>query len=259
MLYPAVGGTVVVSIGYDNKGNETSRILTSYDEDGNVIETRELLPTEGTESAEKINNSPASFSSESSVAQTGGMAMMSSPVGPWTTTQEFAYDHLGNRYQFINKQGYTSTYIHNTVNQYTHLHTDYILDMTADADISHDENGNLSVDAAGYAYAYDHRNRLTEITDTAKFAYDALGRRISKYDEAADTTTYYYYTAFDQVIAEYKEPTAQSAELARTFVYGNGIDEVLAMYLPERDYDPDDVDKLMDFCDTWLADSSDGN
>ena len=162
-------------------------------------------------------------------------------------------------YQHIDKQGYTSTYTHNTVNQYTRLHTDFVFGFTADADISHDDNGNLSVDAAGYAYSYDHRNRLTEITDTAKFGYDALGRRISKYDEAADTTTYYYYNAFNQVIAEYEEPTGESAELARTFVYGNGIDEVLAMYLPERDYDPDDVDKLIDFCDTWLADSSDGN
>ncbi len=171
--------------------------------------------------------------------------MMSTPVGPWATTQEFAYDHLGNRYQDVNKQGYVTTYTHNTVNEYTHLHTDFVFGMTADADISHDANGNLSVDAAGYAYAYDHRNRLTEITNVAEFGYDALGRRISKYDEVADTTTYYYYNAFEQVIAEYEEPTGQSAELARTFVYGNGIDEVLAMFLPERDYDPDDVATLM--------------
>ena len=31
------------------------------------------------------------------------------------------------------------------------------------------------------------------------------------------------------------------------------------MFLPERDYDPNDITTLMDFCDTWLADSGDGN
>ncbi len=31
------------------------------------------------------------------------------------------------------------------------------------------------------------------------------------------------------------------------------------MFLPERDYDPDDVTTLIDFCSTWLADSGDGN
>ena len=255
-LYPAVGGTAVVSIGYDNKGDETSKILTSYDEDGNVVETVDLLALrKATTNSADYANQP--FAPDGGLG--GGMEMMSSPQGPWGSTQEFAYDHLGNRYQFINKQGYTSTYTHDAVNQYTHLHTDYILGYTTDADISHDENGNLSIDAAGYAYAYDHRNRLTEIANVAEFGYDALGRRISKYDEAADTTTYYYYNAFEQVIAEYEKPDGDSEELARTFVYGNGIDEVLAMFLAERDYDPDDVDTLIDFCDTWLADSGDGN
>ena len=37
VLYPEIGGTIVISIGYDNKGNVTSKILTSYDDDGNVV------------------------------------------------------------------------------------------------------------------------------------------------------------------------------------------------------------------------------
>ena len=136
-------------------------------------------------------------------------------VGPAATTEEFAYDHLGNRYQYIDKQGFTSTYTHNAVNQYTHLHTEFVLGITADADISHDDNGNLSVDAAGYGYSYDHRNRLTEITDTAKFGYDALGRRVMKYDEVSDVTTYYYYDSAGRVLAEYDKPDGDSKELAR--------------------------------------------
>ena len=122
----------------------------------------------------------------------GGMAMMSTPVGPWVSTEEFAYDHLGNRYQYVNKQGFTSTYTHDAVNQYSEKVTALPLIGDQRSTYSHDDNGNLSIDAAGYAYSYDHRNRLTEITNIAEFGYDALGRRISKYDEPADVTTYYY-------------------------------------------------------------------
>ena len=69
----------------------------------------------------------------------------------------------------------------------------------------------------------------------------------------------FYFRLCNRVIAEHEEPAGGSVKFARSFVYGNGIDEVLAMFLPERDYDPDDVLKLAAFCDTWLAGGGDGN
>jgi len=143
---------------------------------------------------------------------------------------------LGNRYQVTTKAGYTQTFTHNINNQYTQIHEEYGLGLTGDFYPEHDNNGNLSVDAAGYAYSYDYRNRLTEITNVAEYGYDALGRRVKKYDDDNNLTTYFYYDPFGRVIAEYEKPTGDTAEFARTFVYGNGIDEVLAMFLPERDY-----------------------
>jgi len=43
----------------------------------------------------------------------------------------------------------------------------------------------------------------------------------------------------------------------RVFVYGNGIDEVLAMFTPYHAGDPGDWDEFLDFCGVWLLDSSD--
>ncbi|MBN2436653.1 MAG: RHS repeat-associated core domain-containing protein, partial [Spirochaetes bacterium] len=48
---------------------------------------------------------------------------------------------------------------------------------------------------------------------------------------------------------------------ARTFVYGDGMDEVLAMYNPPRAAagDPNDLLDLVAFSETWLADPNDQN
>ena len=57
--------------------------------------------------------------------------------------------------------------------------------------------GNLIKDYNGYEYEYDYENRITKITkdgnDIADFIYDALGRRIYKYDQVATEPTFYYY------------------------------------------------------------------
>ena len=58
---------------------------------------------------------------------------------------------------------------------------------------AYDAAGNLTMDWELYNYTYDYENRLIEITygsgpaiDIAEYAYDALGRRIKKYDAKAD-------------------------------------------------------------------------
>jgi len=81
-----------------------------------------------------------------------------------------------------------------------------------------------------YQYEYDYENRMTSIADSnsntiAEFAYDALGRRIKKTDSVADETIYYYYSTNWQVLIEYDDAN----NFQRKFVYGNYIDEVLAM------------------------------
>ena len=65
--------------------------------------------------------------------------------------------------------------------------------------------------------------------DVAGFAYDALGRRIQKIDYIANSTVRYYYNDNWQVLCEKDE----NAVSLRWFVYGNYIDEVLVMIVPD--------------------------
>ena len=183
----------------------------------------------------------------------GSMMMMSMPEGPQAATEGFAYDHLGNRYQVAAKDGFTYTYTHDLDNQYTHIHGEYVWGLTEDAYPEYDDNGNLQTDKWGRQYSYDYRNRLTEIDGAVQYGYDALGRRVSKYDGENNLTTYFCYDSFGRVIAEYEKPDGGDEAFARSFVYGNGIDEVLAMFLPEKSFDPNDVVELSAFCEDWLT------
>ena len=54
-------------------------------------------------------------------------------------------------------------------------------------------------------------------------AYDALGRRIRKFDSDANETTHYYHNYNWQVLCEYNG----SETYPRLLIYGNYIDEVL--------------------------------
>lgn len=112
---------------------------------------------------------------------------MSNLEGPTPASEQFDYDHLGNRYQYTDKSGYETTYDHNPVNQYEFASIDLgIGGLTYDYTLYHDDNGNLEFDENGNSYFYDYRNRLIRVEDIesntiAEYAYDALGRRIWKY------------------------------------------------------------------------------
>jgi hypothetical protein len=109
--------------------------------------------------------------------------------------------------------------------------------------VAYDACGNLSKDAAGYSYAYDHDNRLTQVKDSgsnikAEYAYvgamfasraeirpwrNALGRRIRTI--IGGVTTKYYYDG-QQVLLE----TDDAGTDQRMFTYGNYIDEVVVVF-----------------------------
>lgn len=81
----------------------------------------------------------------------------------------------------------------NPPNRYTSIDSQPLL---------YDDAGSLTLDKAGYHYVYDYENRITRIykldgqteITVARFAYDALGRRIMKEDSLnAANTRYYYY------------------------------------------------------------------
>ena len=247
-MYPAGGGTVVVSTTYDKAGNVSSKILTVLDKDSTIVELVDMLLYR--EQQALLTESRQVLSASKTLD--GGMMMsMSSPDAPETAIEEFAYDHLGNRYQAVNKHGFVTTYSHNPVNQYQQavMALPFVPDQVTT--FSHDDNGNLSEDGQGYSYAYDYRNRLNKVEDyessiVAEYAFDALGRRISK--TVGNTTTYFIYDPQGRVIAEYENDT-----LTKEFVYGNGFNEVVAMFLPKNEGNPEDWDAFIEFVESWLC------
>jgi RHS repeat-associated protein len=266
-LYPDSGGKVVVFSAYDADGTLTSQICSTYDAAGSPV-SRENLPVvaETTEAVSQssrsvpasVDSGTSSLSSVSSLLFSGDAMLMSAPSGPTAASEIFTYDHLGNRYQHTGKSGYVTTYTHNAVNQYEHLKKPLVFGLEDNAYPSYDDNGNLSGDGYGYTYHYDAHNRLIDVQDgtttLAEYGYDALGRRIKK--TAGGSTTYFYYDTHHQVIAEYEGTTPQ---LVREFVYGNGTDEILAMFLPEYEGSQDDLDQFLALCAAWLSDPNDSN
>jgi RHS repeat-associated protein len=107
-------------------------------------------------------------------------------------------------------------YVPNTLNQYASV---------GGTAFTYDLKGNLTADGAS-TYAYDAENRLTQaarVGVTTTYAYDGLGRRISK--NVGSTITQYLLDG-DEEIAEYNG----SGSLLRRFVYGPSIDDRISMY-----------------------------
>ena len=132
-------------------------------------------------------------------------------------------DDLGNRYgnQILRAYGTVNFIADGDTSRYTAIDGNFI---------THDDAGNLTTDKDGYVHEYDSENRIIRITDKnsveiAAFDYDALNRRICKFDSIAGDTTLYYYSDDWQVLCEYDDTDA----LRRSFIYGNYIDEVLVM------------------------------
>jgi len=94
--------------------------------------------------------------------------------------------------------------------------------------LTHDLKGNLTNDAAGHAYTWDVENRLATAVSaqhTSSYAYDAVGRRVSK---TIDGLTTIYASAGAQEIAEYENAAAPETP-TRVYTFGSYIDEPLMM------------------------------
>jgi RHS repeat-associated protein len=119
----------------------------------------------------------------------------------------------------------TRSYTVNGLNQYTSISNS----GTAGA-VTNDANGNLT-GWNGWVYSYDPENRLTAASNTgvgttASYAYDGMGRRISK--TVNGTTTSYLYDG-DRLIGEIAGASI-TGTLLRSYIHGPGVDEPIASY-----------------------------
>ena len=108
----------------------------------------------------------------------------------------------------------------------------------------YDAAGNL-VDDDEHQYVYDAWNRLVKVNTISKnrqgeksygalvaYAYDALGRRVARYDEQADTADYFHYDG-NRVVEEWHDGDTDNqfnvAARRRQYVWGlDYIDELVA-------------------------------
>jgi RHS repeat-associated protein len=145
-------------------------------------------------------------------------------VGP---TIIYNLDHVGNRLSVASGTN-VGTYFMNSaappadfqMNQYS---------TTPFDGRTNDANGNLIVTdgpATGlHRFSYDYRDRLVTFTNSVPGPinkYDCFNRRIEK--AVNGTTTRYYYDGWQEI----EEQNGTNATVA-TYVYGNGIDELLTM------------------------------
>lgn len=132
----------------------------------------------------------------------------------------YGYDALGNRTE-VNESGNVTVYQINSLNQYTSV---------GGASYSYDENGSLTDDGS-YEYYYDCENRLTDVNENniriASYKYDYAGRRVRKilYSGGSPSSMVKYCYDGDQVIQEFNG----ADEILRTYFYGAGVDEPVAM------------------------------
>jgi len=124
------------------------------------------------------------------------------------------------------------------VNVWDGNNVDYVIDANTNRydsvggnSLTYDAAGNLTTDKDGYRYEYVLIEDVNN-ADVAEFAYDALGRRIRKIDSIAEETTLYYYNDKWQVLCDYNDSDVR----LRKFLYGNYIDEALAIVLADNIY-----------------------
>lgn len=151
--------------------------------------------------------------------------------------QSWTLDDVGNWNSFTENTS-TQNRTHGNAHELT------AIDSTS---LTYDVKGNLTANANNQTYAWDSDNMLSSATvpsgsvgtvGTHSYEYDALGRRVAKVvtDSGITTTNLFIqrtnsitYSPFaGQVLAEY-EFTTGSPTVSRKFVYGDYIDEPVAM------------------------------
>jgi len=127
----------------------------------------------------------------------------------------------------LTKEGnWASTVINGTTDVRTHndVHQLITRSIGITNPLTYDPKGNLTTNSNGQTYTWDFGNKMTTATvdgATWTYAYDALGRRVSK---SNGTKTTLFVSARNQEIAEYT-----NGSLSKKYAFGTYIDEPLAM------------------------------
>ncbi|MEO8572548.1 MAG: hypothetical protein ABI481_01155 [Pyrinomonadaceae bacterium] len=111
-----------------------------------------------------------------------------------SSNESYTFDAVGNRTPSSHR---SSTYSYQPYNRMT---------ATATTAMSYDPNGNLVQKGEGsnnWRYGWDYENRLTMAAtrrQTARYRYDALGRRVQRYLAGNKENTKFVYDGLDVVM-----------------------------------------------------------
>jgi len=182
-----------------------------YDSVYRVIRTAYRVPANDATLQTVVNNSNSNAEVESIISPQDESYLLDG-VGNWASVQALN-----------GKQSDAVGYQSNEMNEYTRIGA---------VEQNHDSNGNLTSDG-NRNYHYDARNRLVRVSTLsgntlANYKYDAYGRRIEK---RAGSEAVRYVHFGKQVLEERNAFN----ELQRSYVYGNGIDEVLQLKTASND------------------------
>ena len=223
------GGQMIAAYEYDAAGRNTKRTF----QNGTVTN----LAFDGNSRVTELNHNPARFAdfsynydkegnptaaqfrhrnnhteqySYDNTYQLTGYNKGGMPAGA------FSYDGVGNR-TGATLPGGTASYNVNNMNAYSSI----VYGSTVTP--VYDNNGNVTA-SGGATYTYDRENHITAVNGgtTARYSYDALGRRIRKI--AGNDTTKYYFSGL-QVIEERNGSDSVKA----TYVWGRWIDDAVSM------------------------------
>ena len=95
----------------------------------------------------------------------------------------------------------------------------------------YDDKGNLTDNGVGLKFEYDAWNRMTRVLDgtsaeLVRYEFDALSRRYQRFE--GTTVTRYVYDG-PRLLEEYVDPGTGVFALATRYIYGGGLDELIAV------------------------------
>jgi RHS repeat-associated protein len=241
---PVCGFGQVVASGFD--GDRRAITMVHRDGDGNVIVGFDnVYDSNGNRLVDNKRHQPtdshvSGFDSANRLIAFDRGTINSSRDGIQTPSSRqplhslWDLDGAGNWNEVTSGAGVTETREHSNFNEIT-SRSDGTTTNTAS-----DDNGNQTDDGT-FTFQHDAHNRIVRVTRkadglvVAEYDYDAIGRRIRRVvgnSGPLNGTTVYYYDEWQAV-----EERDGADVLARQFVFGEGLDQVL---LKDENLDGDD-------------------
>jgi RHS repeat-associated protein len=167
---------------------------------------------------------------------------------PDTTTDQYAYDGVGNQLTFTDQAHDTTTRKYDLMNRLKSV-TD-ALTPAGVTQYAYDPSGNLLsiTDASSHvtSFQYDNLNhkvlRALPLGMVETYAYDAFGKRSAKTDFNLKTTTY-AYDALNRLLTKTPDPSLSEPAISFTY-YPTGTRETMADTTGTTNYTYDNRNRL---------------